>query len=222
MKKGKNIEVEKKYVIDTENGLLFEQVRREFPDFMKGYKGGPVKVKDSTDEYYDTDGGDLYKQNIILRIRTDKKRKRITIKKDIPQGTVIDSGGQLARFEYEKEIDSENIETNWRLLELYCTELTEKFEPKDFHKVIRVEKKREKMVFSQDEFSVEVAFDDVNYVNLKNNKSNKEYQIEMELKSDYAHRERLKEVTDELEKRYKFLIPNYESKYKRAVDMTCI
>ena len=220
MKKGKNIEVEKKYVIDSENGHLFEQVRMEFPAFMKNYDGGPLKVKDSADEYYDTDGGDLYRQNIILRIRTDNKRKRITIKKDIHDETVCGSDGQLARFEYETEIESENIEDNWELLKLYCTELTEKFLPKDFHKVIRVEKNREKIVYSKDEFSVEAAFDSVTYVNLKNNKSNKEYQIEIELKSDYDHRDRLKTVTDELEKKYGFLKPNYESKYKRAVDMT--
>ncbi len=222
MKKDKNIEVEKKYVIDAQNGLLFNKVRTEFSDFMKNYIASSVKAKDSTDDYYDTDGGDLYRQNIILRMRLDNKTKRITIKKDIPEETLCGSDGQLARFEYEKEIDSEDIEDNWELIKLYCTELTRKFQPKDFHKVIRVEKTREKILFSQDEFSVEVAFDSVNYVNLKNNTSKKEYQIELELKSDYSHRDRLKTVTDEIEKRYEFLKPNYESKYKRAVNMTCI
>ncbi len=222
MKKGKNIEVEKKYVIDSENGLLFEQVRLEFSDFMKNYNASPVKVKDSADDYFDTDEGELYKKNIILRNRTDNKRKRITIKKDVPDETKSGSDGQLERFEYETEIESENIEDNWELLKLYCPELTEKFQPKDFHKVIRVEKNREKILFSQDEFSIEVAFDSVTYVNLKNKQSKKEYQIEIELKSDYAHRDRLKSVSDELEKRYSFLKPNYESKYKRAVDMTSV
>ncbi|EPR11837.1 CYTH domain-containing protein [Ruminiclostridium papyrosolvens] len=221
MKKGKNIEVEKKYVIDAQDSLLFHKVRTEFSDFMKNFKAGDIKVKDSADDYFDTDSGDLYRQNIILRIRKDKKRNRITIKKDIPDETG-GSAGQLARFEYEKEIDSEKIEDNWELLIIYCTELTERFQPKDFHTVIRVEKKREKILFSQDEFSVEAAFDSVTYVNLKNNVSKKEYQIELELKSDYAHRDRLKTVTDEMEKRYEFLKPNYESKYKRAVNLTCI
>ncbi len=222
MKKGKNIEVEKKYVIDAQNGLLFHKVRNEFSDFMTNYNSSPVKEKYSTDDYYDTDGGDLYSQNIILRMRLDNKTKRITIKKDLPDEIVSGSDGQLARFEYEKEIESENIEDNWELLKIYCTELTEKLQPKDFHKVIRVEKKREKILFSQDEFSVEAAFDSVTYVNLKNNVSKKEYQIELELKSDYSHRDRLKTVTDEMEKRYEFLKPNYESKYKRAVNLTCI
>ncbi len=222
MKKGKNIEVEKKYVIDAQNGLLFHKVRNEFSDFMRNYNSSPVKEKYSTDDYYDTDGGDLYSQNIILRMRLDNKTKRITIKKDIPDEIVSGSDGQLARFEYEKEIESENIEDNWELLKIYCTELTEKLQPKDFHKVIRVEKKREKILFSQDEFSVEAAFDSVTYVNLKNNVSKKEYQIELELKSDYSHRDRLKTVTDEMEKMYEFLKPNYESKYKRAVNLTCI
>ncbi len=222
MKKGKNIEVEKKYVIDAQNGLLFHKVRNEFSDFMTNYNSSPVKEKYSTDDYYDTDSGDLYSQNIILRMRLDNKTKRITIKKDLPDEIVSGSDGQLARFEYEKEIESENIEDNWELLKIYCTELTEKLQPKDFHKVIRVEKKREKILFSQDEFSVEAAFDSVTYVNLKNNVSKKEYQIELELKSDYSHRDRLKTVTDEMEKRYEFLKPNYESKYKRAVNLTCI
>lgn len=222
MKKDKNIEVEKKYVIDAQNGPLFDKVRTEFSDFMKNYSSSSVKAKDSTDDYYDTDGGDLYRQNIILRMRSDNKTKRITIKKDIPEETLRGSDGQLARFEYEKEIDSEDIEDNWELIKLYCTELTQKFQPKDFHKVIRVEKTREKILCSQDEFSVEVAFDSVNYVNIKNNTSKKEYQIELELKSDYSHRDRLKTVTDEMEKRYEFLKPNYESKYIRAVNMTCI
>ncbi|ACL76835.1 CYTH domain-containing protein [Ruminiclostridium cellulolyticum] len=222
MKKGKNIEVEKKYVIGSENGVLFEQVRMGVSTFLKNYKADPVKVKESKDDYFDTDGGDLYRQNVILRIRTDSKRKSITIKKDIPNKTCNSSDGQLARFEYEKEIISENLDDNWALMELYCKEFTEMFKPKDFHKVIRVEKNREKILFTKNEFSFEVAFDSVTYVNLKNNVSKKEYQIEIELKSDYSHRGRLKTVTDELEKKYSFLKPNFDSKFKRAVDLTQI
>ncbi|WP_024831900.1 CYTH domain-containing protein [Ruminiclostridium josui] len=222
MKEGKNIEVEKKYVIDEENGFLFNKVRDEFSGLMKNFKAGDIKVKDSADDYFDTDGGDLYGQNIILRIRKDNKRNRITIKKDIPDIDACGSNSHLERFEYEQDINSEKIEDNWELLTKYCAELTERFQPKDFHKVIRIEKSREKVLFSQDEFSIEVAFDNVTYINLKNNVSKKEYQIEIELKSDYAHRDRLNTVTDELEKRYEFLKPNFESKYKRAVNLTSI
>lgn len=221
MTKENSIEVEKKYVIDSADRLLFEEIRTGFETeaLLKNYKKGAAKIAVHTDDYYDTDGGDLYRQNIILRIRSKNDHKCITIKKDIEDGA---SGydGQLARFEYEQETVSEDISHHWEMLKTYCGDLTEKFRPQDFHKVIRIEKNREKMLFTKDEFCFEAAFDSVTYINLRNGISKKEYQIEIELKSDYSHRDSLKIVTDELESKYQSLKPNTDSKYKRAVDMT--
>lgn len=217
----KNIEVEKKYVIDSEDRLLFEEIRTGFSseNFLENYTADTPKTAIHTDEYYDTEGRDLYKQNIILRIRSKKNCKKITIKKDVADEVSYECG-QLSRFEYEHEVASEDMQEQWELLKAYCKDITERFRPADFSKVIRIEKEREKILFRRDEFCFEVAFDSVTYISLKTNVSKKEYQIEIELKSDYAHRHRLKAVTDELEKKYEFLRPNFDSKYRRAVNLT--
>ena len=63
-----------------------------------------------------------------------------------------------------------------------------------------------------------MAFDDVQYE--RNNKSAHEYQIEIELKSDFIHRINLKMLTDSLDEQVPSLIPTTVSKYRRGLSLT--
>lgn len=216
------IEIEKKYVLDAEDRLLFEKIRTTLAseDFLASYEKGPVKAAIQTDVYYDTEDKVMYRENMILRIRTSKgKCSRITIKKDMEDAD-SDPNSPLARFEYEDEIASEDLKDHWGLVKKHCGSLAERFAPEDFFPVVEIRKAREKRIFSRESFCFEIAFDSVVYVNLKNNVTKEEFQIEIELKSDGCQRANLKAVTDEMEKLYKELKPNMDSKYKRAVDLT--
>jgi hypothetical protein len=64
-----------------------------------------------------------------------------------------------------------------------------------------------------------MAFDNVKYLS-ENGKEESDYQIEIELKSDYIHRINLKILTDYLEKNIPELTPMNESKYKRGLKLT--
>ena len=98
---------------------------------------------------------------------------------------------------------------------------------KDMEKKVEIKNKRNKfMVYKNidvdNEFleTYEIAFDDVKYMNLSNNKSYNECQLEIELKSSYQNRINMKHLTDGLEKNMMQLKPIAESKYKRALRYT--
>lgn len=63
----------------------------------------------------------------------------------------------------------------------------------------------------------EIAFDDVTY--RLDEKEAKDYQVEIELKSDYHHRVNLKLLSDQLEQKLSFLQPVNESKYYRGMKL---
>lgn len=216
------IEIEKKYVLDKKDYALFEALRAALSSeaFLSDYQKGPVKVADQIDIYYDTKERAVYQENMILRLRTSKKnRHRVTIKKDM-ENAATDTGGPLARFEFEYAVESDDMREHWDLIKTHCGDLSERFEPKDFFPVIRVEKKREKRIFSKEDFCFEMALDSVAYVNLVNGVRKEEFQVEIELKSDPSNSLLLKSVTDALEKTYQNLKSDMDSKYKRAIDLT--
>ena len=66
------------------------------------------------------------------------------------------------------------------------------------------------------EAKFEMAFDHVTYQDDSGHKAY-DYQIEIELKSDYIHRINLKMLTDDLERKVSKLESSTESKYKRGL-----
>lgn len=66
------------------------------------------------------------------------------------------------------------------------------------------------------EAKFEMAFDHVTYQDDSGHKAY-DYQIEIELKSDYIHRVNLKMLTDDLERKVSKLESSTESKYKRGL-----
>ena len=65
-----------------------------------------------------------------------------------------------------------------------------------------------------------MVFDDVTYQNPITSQNCKEYQVEIELKSDFLHRANLKHLTDYIDGLALGLNPTTESKYKRGYVMT--
>lgn len=68
------------------------------------------------------------------------------------------------------------------------------------------------------EAKFEMAFDRVTYQNATGHEAY-DYQVEIELKSDYIHRVNLKMLTDDLERHIPKLESSTESKYKRGLMM---
>jgi inorganic triphosphatase YgiF len=77
---------------------------------------------------------------------------------------------------------------------------------------------RKKIAVANGNIKFEIAFDDVDYE--RNGKTAHEYQIEIELKSDFIHRINLKMLTDYLEKSVPKLKPIYVSKYRSGLNLT--
>lgn len=82
----------------------------------------------------------------------------------------------------------------------------------------RIINKREiiNILAKKSEAKFEMAFDHVTYQDDSGHKAY-DYQIEIELKSDYIHRVNLKMLTDDLERKVSKLESSTESKYKRGL-----
>ena len=74
----------------------------------------------------------------------------------------------------------------------------------------------EDILAKKSEAKFEMAFDHVTYQDDSGHKAY-DYQIEIELKSDYIHRVNLKMLTDDLERKVSKLESSTESKYKRGL-----
>lgn len=214
------VEREAKYVVDSTD--LWDKVKDEISG-MNGYVIEEQGKKEQIDTYYDTKEGTLKKNDITLRIRKIGDRQWCTLK--IPVKTQISNqeDSHSVRYEYEEEIEENNIQ---KCAELFHgkSELLDAIDKDVLTETLIVKNNREKFNITEkndDSIKFEMVFDDVSYKNCINDRYSKDYQVEIELKSEYLHEVRLRLLTAYLEDAVPELEINKLSKYKRGLLLTC-
>lgn len=214
------VEREAKYVVDSTD--LWDKVKDEISG-MNGYVIKEQGKKEQIDTYYDTKEGALKKNDITLRIRKIGDRQWCTLK--IPVKTQISNqeDSHSVRYEYEEEIEENNIQ---KCAELFHgkSELLDAIDKDALTETLIVKNNREKFNITEkndDSIKFEMVFDDVSYKNCINDRYSKDYQVEIELKSEYLHEVRLRMLTAYLEDAIPELEINKLSKYKRGLLLTC-
>ena len=208
-----HIEIEKKYYFDKPE--IFSKVRNVLSSCDFYDIDSSRDVKEQIDIYFDTKEGLLDSKNSTLRIRKKGSFTYLTIK--MPTRNQESLLSQSERFEYETEITSDDLKDNQEYILKYLPELREYIEGDKLQKKLTIRNKRENILLQKRHVKFEMAFDDVTY--LSNNNAH-DYQIEIELKSDFPHRVNLKVLSDYLESQVTELIPIVESKYKRGLRLT--
>ena len=210
-----HVEIEKKYCLIE--GESFEKI----VDILEEYKYYNLEdcgIKQQEDIYYDTNEQILFKNNKTLRIRNRGDKYILTIKTPTKNHELNSSGedvGQNERFEYEIQVDSGDILRNAEYIIKYLPELKDKVN--QLERSLTIINNRKKLQLKNRNVVFEMVFDDVNYIGRQ---EVHEFQVEIELKSDYVHRINLKMLTDYLETKISSLKPIYESKYKRGLVLT--
>lgn len=214
------VEREAKYVVDSTD--LWNKVKDEISG-MNGYVIEEQGKKEQIDTYYDTKEETLKKNDITLRIRKIGDRQWCTLK--IPVKTQISNqeDSHSVRYEYEEEIEENNIQ---KCAELFHgkSELLDAIDKDVLTETLIVKNNREKFNITEkndDSIKFEMVFDDVSYKNCINDQYSKDYQVEIELKSEYLHEVRLRMLTAYLEDAIPELEINKLSKYKRGLLLTC-
>jgi len=204
-----HIEIEKKYNVNDK--IIFEKVLEELEKWEESYEISEPTLVEQEDYYFDTANNKLFNENITLRVRNKKGNKILTIKTPTKESN--------DRFEYEKEIGNTDLFANKNFILRYIRDLTEE-DINNLKEKIIIKNNRNKVDIVKNKVKFEMVFDDVTYVNKDNNKDYHEYQIEIELKSDYPHRINLNLLGNYLEDKIKGLEPINDSKYSRALGFT--
>lgn len=213
-----HIEIEKKYIF--EDFEVFNQVLEVLSKWNEYKIEYSEDSKRQIDYYYDTDDRYLFNENKTLRFREIDNKIQLTIKTPTKADNTLDNfNNQNERFEYETIVSCKNKDNNKQKIVKYLPELDNEERWKSLDKSLTIINDRRKMDLSKNDVKFEMVFDNVKYIN-KNGKEESDYQIEIELKSDYLHRINLKILSDYLEKNISELKPMNESKYKRGLRLT--
>ena len=216
-----HIEIEKKYFL-SEKGI-FDKVILTLQDWGIYEIDSPTKSKLQIDTYYDTAGKLLFKSNATLRLREKAGEYFLTIKKPTKaigtESLTANDDSQNERFEYEIKVNSANLLDSAEYIRKYIPELGGNLE-NQLRKTLIITNNRKKGTIKKENILFEMVFDDVTYKNEETGKSTQEFQIEIELMSDFLHRVNLKQVTDYIERHISDLIPTTVSKYKRGLELT--
>ncbi len=211
------IEIEKKYAFNDDQ--LFKKVENSVREFGNYVVSDIEPSYHQVDFYYDTTDELLNQAGITLRIR-EKNGKTILSIKTPTVNSDRDGAqeGQNERFEYEKELITASLEEAKDHIIKYIPDLVDDSKFSQLEKQIIIKNDRRKIQLTDQTIKFEMVFDDVQYE--RNNKSAHEYQIEIELKSDFIHRINLKMLTDSLDEKVPGLIPTTVSKYRRGLSLT--
>ena len=219
----KSVVIEKKYIV---KGDIYERIVEILES--RDYKVEQISEKQQTDCYFDTNELLLYHNNYTLRTRNKNGTYWITFKS--PSESVSNGeGGQLERNEIEREIKSPDLKDHHKIINTYFGEFLFQngTDIEELDNVINIINDRKKIIVTKSfnneyasEEKYEIAFDNVQYENVKNNNMYCEKQMEIELKSSPETRINMKSLTDVLEKEIEEMESTSDSKYHRAVDFT--
>ena len=173
---------------------------------------------EQVDSYYDTPDKLVESAKSTLRIRHKDCNYEITIK--CPTPVQIKDNGQNERFEFCHPISSNSLSGEEAFIVEHVPSLKDK--TSELKNTLTIINKREiiNILAKKSEAKFEMAFDHVTYQDDSGHKAY-DYQIEIELKSDYIHRVNLKMLTDDLERKVSKLESSTESKYKRGLTKLC-
>lgn len=213
-----HIEIEKKYIFNNYN--VFDKVL----DVLRKWDEYEIDCSQNSriqkDYYYDTKERYLFNQNKTLRFREIDDEFKLTIKTPTKGDNVFKNvDSQNERFEYEVSVCCGNKDKNKQRIIKYLPELESDSKWNSLDKSLTVINERRKIDLCKNDVRFEMVFDNVKYLN-ENGKEESDYQIEIELKSDYIHRINLKILSDYLERNVSELQPMNESKYNRGLRLT--
>lgn len=205
-----HIEIEKKYFVDDVSSFntVLDRVKALNYQVLEG------DTKQQEDVYYDTESRMLFKSDKTLRIRKKGSSYYLTIKTPT-KNKEAEKESQNERFEYEVLVNNTSLTDNSKYILKYLPELGNELDKLKTSLVIRNDRKD--VHISQGNVKFHMVFDSVTYINKS---EAQDYQIEIELKSEYLHRVNLKILTDYLEKNIPELTPTTVSKYKRGLQLT--
>ncbi|MFW5988455.1 MAG: CYTH domain-containing protein, partial [bacterium] len=204
-----HIEIEKKYTVpdDTVFNRVLDVIKRwdqyEVEDSQPAIK--------QVDFYFDTKDNLLFKNDVTLRIREKDSRKILTIKTPTSESN--------DRFEYEKELNEKRLIEHKDFITRYIPKLSDD-DIEKLEKKIKISNNRQEVILQKEKVEFEMVFDDVKYYRHDNGKCYNEFQIEVELKSDYPHRINLNKLGNYLEENIEELKIINDPKYKRALRFT--
>ena len=206
------IEIEKKYHFSDE--AVFQDVLAYLKTRDDVYSFDKSPAFEQVDSYYDTPDKLVESAKSTLRIRHKDCNYEITIK--CPTPVQIKDNGQNERFEFCHPISSNSLSGEEAFIVEHVPSLKDK--TSELKNTLTIINKREiiNILAQKSEAKFEMAFDHVTYQDDSGHKAY-DYQIEIELKSDYIHRVNLKMLTDDLERKVSKLESSTESKYKRGL-----
>jgi HD superfamily phosphohydrolase/uncharacterized protein YjbK len=230
-----SIEIEKKFFVPPS---LEGTIQNDLIELIlaQGYSVISPENIHQEDRYLDTATDKLHENRCALRIRIKEgDGVNITCKRPVMDSISCGEAGQMERYEYIWELENAGDENPSdiyksdvyvRFIETYLKDLVK---TSDLMETIVIENDREKHIIeSRPESSglprveerYELVFDVVTYTNLKNGKQHKEFQIEIELKSDRVARLNMQSLTDEIQRRLPDLVVMTDSKYERDTKFT--
>ena len=195
-------------------GFLIEDVLAYLKTRDDVYSFDKSPAFEQVDSYYDTPDKLVESAKTTLRIRHKDCNYEITIK--CPTPVQIKDNGQNERFEFCHPISSNSLSGEEAFIVKHVPSLKDK--TSELKNTLTIINKREiiNILAKKSEAKFEMAFDHVTYQDDSGHKAY-DYQIEIELKSDYIHRVNLKMLTDDLERKVSKLESSTESKYKRGL-----
>lgn len=237
------IEIEEKYSCDKET---LERMIQLLPAYTKetcakhaGFymKAEPevLQIIEQEDTYYDTENFALHKANCSFRCRKAGEDGYVFTIKRPTNSKNFGENEQFARFEYEFRADTKDLSGeifNFLRSHLELPELLGIPEPNDaqikehLHPIVTIKNVRNKGTVlwctddgSSSTFRAEICLDQILY-NLPDasEEGKPDWQLELELKSDYLDRVLLKKFSTYLREQegLKRLSPESDSKYKKA------
>lgn len=204
------IEIEKKYIVDSKE--TFNAVR-DYLSNNTNYTITNEGEKEQIDHYYDTKNRIMLKKICTIRIREKAGKYVLTVKSPIIHEDLLLS--QSERHEFSQNVEGiRDIDYDYINKHLCFVIENDSLQP-----TLTVKNYREIVHLQQNGIKFEMVLDNVTYINC-NGKQAEDYQIEIELKSEYQHRVNLKVLTDNLEKNVSGLEMIDISKYARGMKMT--
>lgn len=209
-----HLEVEKKYTLLNQNEV--EKIKNYLSENYN-VKSENIKYVNQEDLYYDTSEYDFFHNKENIRIRTKNNKKILTYKADISKGNEDILNGQYERFEYEKEVLIVNNSIIFDFIKERNKGTTlddkDKLEPK-----LLIKNKRIIYEISYKDTKLEISFDSFTFNKpTEETELGKDFQIEIELKSEYFKKINLINFCKELENKFPDIIKvDKESKFEKG------
>ena len=199
------IEIERKFLID--DSLSLESILNTIKNFRDCVEISEPNIRELSDTYYD------YKEYFLdnkftLRLRDDIKKNKtaLTFKKPTNINSVTE------RFEYKFNINGFDKKAIIKNLEGHVNKhYLEKIEES-----LVVESIKNKFDITINDIEYELSYDDITF-KFDGKLIKKEFELELELKSNYYHKANLKAISDYLCEELIGLTVTEKSKYERGI-----